>query len=415
MFTIVSTYGILKSPAAQWMEHDISTMPSNEVFSVFRQLFIVLTPQGMNDDIVVDIEELRSDYSASTQTLQILLNDRTQSITTTMMPSYQAQRCIFIDARKAGYTVNKALPGGATDSAALEIDKIELQISRPNVDMEYFADRCMVSVNGFFHKTQANNKMAFINNGAVSLFSTAKNYVGVLSFERIGSIAYHPISSNNIHPALSLAPLKNGIHVDYDGPSLVGKSVLLVIGGYLHFPDYGVFQQISDNTFSIHPSAIPLVQRYSESKDVLNLAPMQPTPSDVNDTSVDVPQLYSDTSLTYYLTHPNTFFVIVDTPNLSYQRSQLHSLKIPGRMFAYKQPSQLMILGAGKCAEYWSVKDDGIWAVNIDPAYYGTIMFETAPSQGSSLAGVSTQVATFDGFNNYKPYMLDIIADTVIS
>jgi hypothetical protein len=390
-------------------------MPSNELFSVFRQLFVVLTPQGMNDDIVVDIEELRSDYSASTQTLQILLNDRTQSIVTTTMPSYQAQRCIFIDARKAGYTVNKALPGGATDSAALEIDKIELQISRPNIDMEYFVDRCMVSVNGFFHKTQANNKMAFINNGAVSLFSTAKNYVGVLSFENIGSVAYHSITSNNIHPALSLAPLKNGIHVDYDGPSLIGKSILLVIGGYLHFPDYGVFQQISDNTFSIHPDVIPLVQRYAESKDVLNLAPMQPTPVDINDTSVDVQELYTDTSLTYYLTHPNTFFVIIDTPNLSYQRSQLHSLKIPGRMFAYKQPSQLMILGAGKCAEYWSVKDDGIWAVNIDPAYYGTIMFETTSSQGLSSTGVSTQIATFDGFNNYKPYMLDIIADTVIS
>lgn len=415
MFTIVSAYGIRKSPASQWGVQDISAMPASEVFAVFRQLFLTLTPQGMNDDIVVDIEELRSEYGAREETLQVLLADRVETITTTTLPNYKAERCVFTDARRAGYTVNKALPGGASDSSALDVDKVELQISRTNTDMQFFIKRCMVSVNGFFHKTSANNKMAFVNNGAASLLTTAKNYVGILSFEKIGDINYHPITTGDVHPALTLSPLKNGIHVDYTGPSLQGKSVLMVIGGYLHFPDFGVFRQIGENTFSINPAVIPMVKRYTESKAFLDLSEMQDEPTSENDRSIDVDKLYSDESLMYYMTHTNTFFVVVDTPNLTYQRSEIQSLKMPGRMFAYKQPTELMIVGAGKCAEYWSVKDDGIWAVNIDPAYYGTTMFETTTTPSPSFSGITSNIATFAGYENHRPHMLDIIADTVVA
>ena len=414
MFTIVSAYGIRKSPASEWETQDISAMPSSEVFTVFRQLYLTLTPDGMSQDIVVDIEVLRNEYAGNQETLQELLLLRTEAIPTTTLPNYKAERCVFIDARKAGYTVNKALPGGASDSAALEQDKVELQISRPNTDMELFARKCLVTVNGFLHKVQASDKKAFVNNGARSLFTKAKNYVGILSFEKIGDINCYPIAEEDIFPSLPLTPLKSGLHIDYKGPSLVGKSVLLVLGGYIHFQDFGVFRQIGESTFSVSPSAIPLVKRYQESKDCLDLSGMQDPAEDSTDRSIDVDKLYSDESLTYYLTHPNSFFLVVDTPSLTYQTSELHSLKIPGRLFAYKQPTELMLIGAGRCAEYWSVKDDGIWAVNIDPSYHGTNMFDTVRTVSPTQAGITAGVATYDGYQNHRATMLDIIADTVV-
>lgn len=415
MFTIVSAYGISKAPASQWGEQNITTMPAAEVYTTFRELYLTLKPNGLDNNITVNFEELRSEYGAQTETLQTLLNTRTEALTAVTKPNYKAERCIFIDARKAGYTINKALPGGAIDSAVSQADKVELQISRPNTDMALFARRCMVSVNGFFHKTQASAKMAFVNNGAASLSSVMKNYVGILSFEKIGDITYQQLTQTDVHPALELSPLKNGIHIDYAGGSLVGKSVLLVIGGYLHFPGEGVFNQIGEKTFSVHPAAIPLVRRYAESKNILDLAAMQEAPESAHDRAIDVDRLYSDDSLMYYMTHPNTFFVVVDTPNLSYVRSELHSLKIPGRMFAYKAPTELLIVGSGKCAEYWSVKEDGIWAVNIDPAYHGTAMFETVSSQSASMSGITADIATFDGYHNQRGHMLDIFADTVVA
>lgn len=414
MFTIVGAYGITNTPAAAWGEQDISSLPANEAFTLFRKLFLTLTPQGLDNDIVVDLEELRSDYAARTETLQELLDERTLSITTTTLPNYKAERCVYTDARRAGYTINKALPGGAIDSNVMEADKVELQISRPNTDMTYFARRCMVSVNGFFHKSQANNKLAYVNNGAASLSKTSKNYVGFLSFENIGDITFHSIANSQVHPSMALSPLKNGIHVDLPNVDTTNKTVLMVIGGYLHFMDYGVFQRIGENTFSVHPERIPLVKRYAESKSVLDLVAMQDAPESENDRSIDVDRLFSDESLRYYLTHPNTFFVVVDTPHLTYVTSELHALKIPGRLFAYKEPKELLIVGAGKCAEYWSVKDDGIWAVNIDPAYYGTTMFETVTSQSPSMSGITADIATFNGYHNQRGFMLDIIADTVV-
>ncbi|MGZ7238383.1 hypothetical protein ACXWO6_09190, partial [Streptococcus pyogenes] len=65
-----------------------------------------------------------------------------------------------------------------------------------------------------------------------------------------------------------------------------------------------------------------------------------------------------------------------------------------------------------KCAEYWSVHDEGIWAINIDPAYTGKIMFDTITKLNGNI-GLSTTIAPWSGYHNQRGFMLDIIADTV--
>ncbi|MGZ7184167.1 hypothetical protein ACXWN3_09460, partial [Streptococcus pyogenes] len=82
--------------------------------------------------IVIDFESIRTDYAGHTETLQSLLATRVASIPTTTLKRYKSERCRYIDARKAGYTINKALPGAAVDSLADPKDKVELQISRAN-------------------------------------------------------------------------------------------------------------------------------------------------------------------------------------------------------------------------------------------------------------------------------------------
>lgn len=413
MFSVVSAYGIRKSPGSQWGVQDISTMPAKDAFVEFRTLYLTLTPQGM-DNIVVDIEVLASEYAGHSETFAALLATRSTAITpTTTLPSYKATRAVYTDIHRAGYTTDRAVPGGAVGSVADPVDKVELQLSRPNTDMAIFAKRCLVSVNGFFHRVQANSRVAYVTNGARSIATLRKNYIGMLSFQAIGDIRTYPITSAQIFPSAELSPLKNGVHIDFEAEDLTGKSVILVIGGYLHFAESGIFSQIGAKTFSVHPNRLPLLARYAESRDTLDLSGMQNPPTDANDRAIDAEKLLSDESLRYYFTHENSFFVVVDTPNLTTVRSEIHSLRIPGKFFAYRDPKEVMLVGAGRCAEYWPVHEDGIWAVNIDPEYYGTKMFEGLPSLAGKMTCITGGINTTKGLHNQRGVFLDIIADSV--
>jgi hypothetical protein len=171
---------------------------------------------------------------------------------------------------------------------------------------------------------------------------------------------------------------------------LTNKSVLAVIGGYLVPPDSGLVTRVSDNEFQIDFQNLPLLQRYYESSGYIDLSSLGLTSSGRNPSQISVQELLSDTVLMKYLTLSQSFFVVLDAPELFVNRLFVKKTGTPGMFISFVEPQYPLCVGNGRMPEYWPRKEEDRWSLSAYDQYNRQKLFDTTdPMRLASVSSVS--------------------------
>jgi len=95
-------------------------------------------------------------------------------------------------------------------------------------------------------------------------------------------------------------------------PKYQNKSVILCLAGHLVFPNEHNFKKIADNDWLLSMSDLPIIERYFESKNYIDYSSLGLTVFPDNPNKINVEEFLSDEVLEKYITHEQSFFIVVE-------------------------------------------------------------------------------------------------------
>jgi hypothetical protein len=388
MYSLVSATVLENAPEAQYSTVDLSQTPINVIYAIYSEVYLTLSNPYLTSNVYVYFNDLKPQLSGFQGLISQWLGN-IGNLTLPTVPSIPTPAVAYArysDATHAGYKANVCQIGFQTP-LNYPIDLLpDLQISRPNytTDLSLINKYCLATVNGFLHQTDYDGTYAYIQKGAVTMRKSNMNLFGFLSFLDIGQVSTFAIAPSSVYADTSngTAGLSQKMYLNI-GQDVTGKSVALSLGGYLVLPDPGIFYQVGTSTFCLNTNALPLLARFFESSQYLDLTSLGLDNSILNPNLINAAQLLSDATLLKYLELPQSFWIVIDSPTLYYTPEYIESSHLPGNFIAYTRPINPLIVGYGRMAEYWTTYEDGQYSVHVDRSFLMQYQFLTNPNTQS--------------------------------
>lgn len=409
MYQYSKAAAIERSNGAQWLPVDIENLLVYDIFTNYSKVVVELTTIYLTAPIFVDLDTLKVDYASYPGTfaaLLVSLGNRTLE-QTDHLPNSVIKYWKYSDAFRAGYKVKLCMAGVNVPANYPESEFHDVALSRPNfdTDLQMLHDYCLVTVNGMLHMTDSDGTSCFVYGAGKTLRKSRLNQLGLISFMDIGKIKKIPITDDMIFGQSDTEALSHRTYLQLN-ENLTNKSVLLSIGGYLLLPGEAGFTQTSDQIFSINPSALNLLERFFESSNYLDLSSLGlSTDEDFKD-AINVPEFLSDAVFKECLKLSQSFFIVVDAPNLFVNRINIRHSGMPGMFTTYQDPVYPLAVGYGKLAEYWKTHEDGHWAVSVQDSYYRNFAFDGV--QTSSMKNTTPSLLPFKPTYNSRGHLLEL-------
>ena len=374
MYVYVNSSCLPAGELQDWVNEDITALTLSAIFQNYVKAYVELSATTLPANIYIDLDIFRAQYYAFSGTLNDVLTaigNRTL-VTVPGFPGSNITVAKYEDAVRVGYKVGVVKAGVNTPNRYPVADKHDLSITRPGytTDLSLLHKYCLVSVNGYYHATDTDGHNAIVYLGADTMRKSNSNQMGLLSFIDVGELQKLPITPVMI---ANTAPLSTIINITTTAV-LDGLSYILVLGGYLVFPEAGVFWRSSEHGFSLDITKIPYLERLLESNLFMDLSSlglaMDP---------LDAGLAYSDVILTKYLTLSQSFLVLVNSPGMAVERTGIKNCKSPGKFITYNDPKTILVVGHGKVAEYWKVQEDRQWSMTVVDSYYRNFILSEQP------------------------------------
>ena len=410
MYTLQSSLCLPRTSGAQWGIVDLANAMVYDIFNIYEKVYLTLRiPQSM-DPIYVNFNELADEYANFSGTLtQLLIAIGDLTLPTVLqLPNASIKYARFSDSVQAGYKVDTCIIGTNVPANYPRDEKKDLVLTRPgfsNMDMTLIHDYCLVTVNGYLHRTDGSQSAAYVYDGGTTMRKSRMNYVGLLSFLDIGKITKVPITKDMIYTQASDSNLKERTYL-WLNQDIEGKTVLLSIGGYLFMPQDQMFWQSGEHTFAINWSSYPIIERLFESQRFLDLSSLGLDIDPKNPSLTNVTQFLSDETLKAYMTLSQSFFIIVETDNIFSNKKFAQNTLTPGRLISYENPINPLFVGYGKMAEYFKVQEDGLYAMHVEDSLYRNYIISSRPEK--QLANVNNALNPQRPFDFSNGFMLEI-------
>lgn len=406
MYHYVSAISRIKDPTGFWSTEDISTIPLNTLFDTYRAATAILSNDLLDYQVSFNLWDLQNELRNTSKTLTEWLagiGNRTLPTSRTL-PNLDRKYMYSTDAYQAGFTVAITDVDVDPSQSPPLADRTDLLLTKDGVDYEKIEAHCLATVNGLIHRTSGGKKGFYILNGAVSGKLANDNHLGILNFQSLGTLTKLPITDAMILPRVNELAYRHGVYLKVP-QSIKGKTVALVIGGYLHLHDRS-YQVVGEDLLRINFAHIPLVERYFRTRDNIDLTGLPIDMSDAMPGVISVSELYSDAAIKAYLQLSQSFMVLIDNTELDVEYARLQPSQIPGRFYSYTEPKGMFRTGLGETAEAWVYKEgDDRWCVSIENYLRDNRVFDTyqyLDSGNDLLSDVSVMRKPVD----YAPCML---------
>ena len=358
---------------AQWQPLVSADVFCYDLLSEFRDIYLTLTHPAQQGNIYVNLEPLRAELFAYPGTLATFLEsigDRSLPHVDSL-PNADLRYVRFGDAVQSGYTLNLGYaginyPAGLQTAAFPDVQITRIQFA---TDMTLLDTHCLLTVNGLIHDTTADAKKAFVLDGAVSARLQNKYHVGIVSFLDVGRLTRVRLNPDNIQPFEPGGQMKEKIRFTVSN-DLSGKSVFLVLGGFLVFLKEGTFYMNGEKQFVLDLNQLPYIERLLDSQFRINLASLQLPPVDGSPNLISLEAAWSDDVIRRYMTLSQSFLVIVDTPYLAIERFPVQRAAFPGQFITYQDPVNPLMGGYGMLFDYWKINEQKRWSVNVHDNFY---------------------------------------------
>lgn len=378
MYQYVSTIAKLLHGNQTWETPDISTIPFNILFSQYSRVIVILNNPFISGNVALDLNTIKPNVDGLPITIldYLVQNGNMTLPTMATVPSLNPVYAKYADAFHAGYKVIPMGPGTAIDAQLPVTDKTWLALNRPKTDYALFHSSCLVNVNGFYHLIDSDINGVYVVDGMKSCLKSKQNQIGIYSFRELGNLTYVPIKQNMLYKQTPNQVYKNEVHLNL-GVDITNKTVMLVLGGYLHVLDDKTFTAVGTNSIRVDTANLPLLERYFESLPYLDFSSLNLSTTTKNIDQISVPEFLSDAAISAYFTMSQSFVVLLDNPNISVNKQYLEKRPLPNMFVAYQEPKYPVIVGCGKVANYWYVPEDGQYSITCFDSVYKNRLFNT--------------------------------------
>lgn len=420
MYTATSLIGVERGTNKRWVNIGLLDYKVNELFQKFRKLWVTVVVLPDTTEHYLDMDNVSAMYADYTGRINDMFIDNADNAlpTVDVKPIIETKTAIYRDGIRSNYKATPVSPLYGTNTSDDNRTSLMLTRTSPVTDYVSFQKHAMVTVNGFFHMIDTDGESGIlVYDGNKSRMISNNNQFGIYSFKNVCQLEYVPITQSMLNKRLSPEMIAGTVpaedfskigfvKVDKD---LTNKTVMFVIGGYLYGPDSNVISKVSDTEFEIDFQRIPLLNRYFESKEYIDLTGLGLSTTVKNPSQIAVSELLSDAVLYKYLTLSQSFIVIFDTPEMFANKAFIRKTGMPGMYVAYNEPNDLLVTGAGRTPEYWVTYEDGQYSVKVANAVARQRIYNT--NVPLSLNSVAKTQAPVDPDVLSPAYFLEIGRD----
>jgi hypothetical protein len=416
-YTLVSALGKSLTGGQEWSSIDLGNMTFAQVIDNYSKVYAILTNPFITGQVSLDLSTILPNiFNSQSLTFNAYLASlgNTALPTSSSLPSVQPSYCRYMNAFQAGYSVTPIASIAALDSKLPIADKPHVVLQRANTDYESFYQNCLVSINGFIHMTDTDKETGvWVVNGMKSCIHSKKNKIGILDFQDIGTLTIIPITADMIYKQNTKQSLSNHAYINV-GQDLTNTTVMVVIGGYLHLLDTKTFKLVGTQSLMIDFNNYPLLERYYESKDYIDLSNLNLSVMSTNTDAISVEEITSDAAITALLTLSQSFIVLLNNTDVSVDFVQLEQMRWPGCYASYVTPVYPLITGYGKLNEYWWVYEKPRYALKCADNLKDNYIFNTVPNPRTQPT-VTNQADPMNPRNISAGYYMQIRSDIVFS
>ena len=251
------------------------------------------------------------------------------------------------------YTVKHVNRNTSHEIQVLRSDAEDIHIVHKTLTPEYLVNNGLYTVNGYFHRAIPDDTGIRLLDGHRSVVKLNRNHIGIMSFEEIGELECIPVTDEMISPMADGTPLNNGVYLNIGAVDLTDKQVMLVVGGYLQLVS-NIFKPINTGVYKLDLDRLRYQDRFLKSRNALDLSAMDLTVYSNNKDLIDRNELLSDDAIKAYLTHPTSFFVLVETKHLYTETRPLQYMQLPGRYESWNHERLPVFGNTGKLLEHQS-------------------------------------------------------------
>lgn len=412
MYQLVSAIVKPLTGNKRWVSLDISAISLMTLYNTYSEIIATLSNSALTNNVSLYLSAIRGQAGGEEITFpQFLTNNGNLALPTVNgTPTLTTTYAHYADAFRAGYTMTPVDSLASIDSNIPTSDKTWLLMTKAGVDYNQFYQYCLVTVNGFYHRTDAGPSGGYVVDGNKSRQLSNRNGIGVYSFSQIGSLSFIPITPQMIYKQDPTQNLRDRCFIN-TGIDLSNKTVMLVLGGYLHIFDNKTFYPISPSCFAINFNSISYLDRFYESKDFIDMSSLGLEVNPKNKDQISLVELFSDSVITAYCSLSQSFFVVIDNQDIFIEYEPLHASGLPGMYIGYTPPSFPVTTQQGKHPNYWDVLDGGQWAINIDDSLWKNYVYYK--SNLSNANGISNVEQSSTIVKNPPAWFFKIGKDTI--
>ena len=255
----------------------------------------------------------------------------------------------------------------------------DLFITKEGVNPIDLQKHVLFTINGYLHQTDANSKGLWVTDGYKTIKKRKRHCIGAISFENLGEVKQIDINDSMISKLNDKIGLHSECVIDI-GEDVSNKTVILVLGGFMHVLDFDVFTLISSSAIKVKFKNIPLLERVHISADDLDISDtfFHKTYGDRN---LILKDIYSDDFIRSYLNHSTSFIVLLDNPEVFKEITYPQQRNIPNNYLTDHKPVLPMMTRLGKFEEYVAIKDVDKYVLETAncqyrPRFYNTFRIE---------------------------------------
>lgn len=366
MYTATLARGVKKGVNQRWQSIDISTITVANLYYEYRKVILTLQTGNPAVTVYLDMDEVRDTYSTYNDTVAQLLIDIMEASlpTTAVAPDIRTRTARFMDAFRAGYAVKpyNTLYG---ENVAMS-DRVDALLSRssPVADYSLFYNTTLVTVNGFYHRTDLSaGKGIIVYKASESLRKSNQNQIGLLTFDTMTTIQTIPIADSMIYKQDDNVPLSQAAYINTN-IDFTNKSVVFVIGGYMHFVS-DIITKVGESLFKIDFANYPLFDRFYEMRHHLDVSSFNLSTSTVNPDQIAVEELQTDENIKALLLMSQSFIVALDTAHLYTEKNYVKGTGYPATYIGFTTPNKPLVAGLGRHLEYWYRREDDQYILTV--------------------------------------------------
>lgn len=376
MYRFISSYLKPRYRNTKYDNVDISQMTLKELFDDYIDGWIELTHPSLSTNVYMLLNDLKQDDVP--MRLDLTFNrflgyiGDAALLTSTTKPVYKTDIVRARDALQAGYQIDMCVPYQEVSEGGVVTNKTNLYIDKPLEIDKTIADVCLVSINGFLHRAIPRVTGVEVIDGGRTWLHSKERLCSLLSFERIGKVIQIPIEAEMMERASAATPYSSAVVMKI-GMDITNKSIVLSLGGYMYIdPDFLTVISAENGVFKITLSKIDIPTAILNSYDFIDLSSMGFPRYELDRAHgcVNIIKATSDIAVKKWLTLPQSFIAVVDTPALTVEYEALHKTGVYGSFEYHEEPYLPLKHPLGRLSDYWVRKLNRAWIVQTTKPEY---------------------------------------------